>query len=118
MDKLNEDKLEEIIIDLEEIKSKRLDEFSMLRLYGFWFEKALRVAMGEPLVGPPGPPIKFRGTKSDIGLLAKTLGKERRYLESAEEAGLTSPETYKNKNILQRAVETFEKKTGIRWPFK
>lgn len=118
MDKLNEDKLEEIVIDLGELKGDKLNEFSMLRLYGFWFEKALRVAMGEPLIGPPGPPIKFRGTKSDINILARTLGKERKYLESAKEAGLTSRETYNNKSILQRAVKTFEKKTGIKWPFK
>ena len=117
MDKLYEDNLEEVIVDLEEMKSKKLDE-SMIRLYGFWFEKALRHAMGEPLIGPPDAPIKFRGSRGDIGLLAATLGKERKYLESAKESGLTSPETYNNKSLLQRAVKTFETKTGIKWPFK
>ena len=46
------------------------------------------------------------------------LGNEAKYLKSMKRYGLDKPETLKTKAQLDRAIKSFERDTGIKWPFK
>ena len=63
-------------------------------------------------------PLQVRGTSSQIDSFMKTLGSEKRYMDSYMKHGLNDPKTMDSKYTLGRAVERFEKETGLRWPFK
>tara|TARA_R100000008_G_scaffold31576_1_gene17621 strand:- start:159 stop:485 length:327 start_codon:yes stop_codon:yes gene_type:complete len=74
----------------------------MLDLYG----------MGIPL------PVSLKGSSTQIDSFMKTLRSEKRYMDSYTRHGLNNPNTLRSKHDLSRAVEKFEKETGLRWPFK
>jgi hypothetical protein len=101
-----------IEIDLEKIKSNQLDE-SFLRMWGVWIKYALN-----RMFGGSSRPIRIRGKESDLQSLASVLGKERRYMESFVKNGLNDPSVLRNRYDLERAVYSFEKETGIKWPLK
>jgi len=46
------------------------------------------------------------------------LAGEKRYLSSMSQYGLDNPRTFKDRFKLDRAVKSFEKDTGLVWPFK
>ena len=110
MQDLKEDKIVEIVIDLS--PENRLDE-SWLRMFGFWVKKILGTMFGGPEI-----PVKVKGSRADVESLARTLGKEKRYMNSLKKYGLDNPKTYKDKLKLNKAVKEFTRKTGLKWPFK
>ena len=63
-------------------------------------------------------PVKIRGTESEVAAFTNTLSKEKKYIESYIKNGLDNPQTYKSKSILDNAVNSFERTTGLKWPFK
>jgi hypothetical protein len=106
----------EIVLDLDELKKEEnsLNE-NLLRMYGVQLELILKQMFGIPIFGPNAV---VRGSKKDLESLAKTLGSEKKYLESVKKFGLDNKNTYQSRSKLDRAVKGFEKTTGLKWPFK
>jgi hypothetical protein len=99
-----------VVIDLA--NNDKLDE-SWLRMFGFGVKTILKQMFGDSSV-----PVSIRGSKSDINSFANTISKEKKYMDSYLKNGLDNPKTYKNKSILDSAVRSFERKTGLKWPLK
>jgi len=110
--KLHEDKLAEIIIDLNTVKSGELNE-SFLRMFGYWTKKIL-----ERMFGGAPVPVQVKGTTSQVDSFASALGREKRYMLAIKDYGLDDPRTYKQRGRLDAAVSSFERTTGLKWPFK
>ena len=114
MQELNEDKLTEIVIDFEELKSNKLNE-GYYDSFGSAIKLMLDHMFGTSFVSMN---VKVRGTPREIRAFQKTLGSEKRYIQSARDYGLDNPRTYKNKSMLDKAAKGFEKATGLKWPFR
>ena len=112
MKTLREDKLAKIVMDLEELKKKKLDE-SFLAMFGHWVKNIVGRMFGDT-----GIPVSVKGNPSDVRAFAQAVGGEARYIQTAKDYGLDDPRTYMSKATLERAVHDFETKTGIKWPFK
>jgi hypothetical protein len=115
MDLLNEEEIVSIHIDLEELKKNELNE-SFLAMFGSSIKLILDRMFGGRVGSPAGWAIS--GSRGDVNSFAKTLGREKRYLESSKKYGLDNPRTYKDKRKLEQAIKGFEKDTGLKWPFK
>lgn len=123
MNILNEDKIVSIEIDLEELKKNRMDE-SFVTM----FATTIKLLMGYLTKGIPGSHLgpgrgvfgkyNIKGRRKDVEAFAKTLGKEKKYLDAMKQSGLEDPKTFKSKSALDKAVKGFEKTTGLKWPFK
>jgi hypothetical protein len=105
---------EENIIDLEELKSKQLNE-NFSRMFAGTLELALNHMFGWKTMRNFTSFV--RGKTSDVKSLAKTLGHEKKYIEAMQKHGLDNPKTFKTKSQLDKAIKGFEKTTGIKWPF-
>jgi len=115
---LNEDELGKIVIDFEEIREKQLNE-SFLAAFGNWVKLILNRTFGQgkgSYLG--GSSVKVRGTKAEVKAFAKALGGEKKYIEAVRKHGLDDPKVTSNKAKLDKAVKSFERTTGIKWPFK
>ena len=110
---LNEDKIAEIEINFEELKKDQIEE-SFLVMFGTAIKMLLRRMFGEDLYFP----VSIKGSQSEIESFARTMASEKRFIEAYKEYGLNNPITHRNKAQLDVAVNQFERKTGIRWPFK
>ena len=111
---LQEGYLHNITIDFSEIrrKQKHLDE-SFLVMFGSWVQWLLGKMFGGGSI-----PGTIKGSKSEVESFARAMGSEKRYIETAKRYGLDHPTTYKNKAKLSSATKSFEKATGIKWPFE
>ena len=101
---------ETIIIDLS--PKQQLNE-SFLRQFGTAIELIIK-----RMFGLNNTEFKFRGPRTSVGELARTLGAERKYIEAMKKAGLSDPSVLSSKHRLDRAIASFEKQTGIKWPLK
>ena len=108
---LHEDKLTEIVIDLNKSQSGGINE-SFLRMFGYWTKKIL----GHMFDGT-SIPIQVKGTTSQVDSFAAALGREKRYMQAIKDYGLDDPRTYKERGRLDAAVNSFERRTGLKWPF-
>ena len=106
MKTLNEDKLTEIVIDLEEIKKNKLNE-SWLAMFGYQIQVLMRRMFGGAQI-----PVTVKGNPREVDAFAK------KYIQTAKDYGLEDPRTYKDKSLLKKATSKFERVTGIKWPFK
>jgi len=111
--KEEQDDLTPIIIDLDAAKNGQLDEFNFLASMGQGIKFLL-----QQMFGGSGSPVQVRGSKDDIKAFARTLGKEKKYIDAYRKFGLSSPKTFKNKFKLNKSIKDFTKKTGLKWPFK
>ena len=109
---LRESKELPFVLDLNKLKSNRLDE-GMLRVFGAWIEYYLK-----GLFGLWGSNLSVKGSKSDLESFSRALNGEARYMNAIKKYGLDHPTTIKNKAKLGNAVKGFERETGIKWPFK
>lgn len=122
MNILNEDKIVNIQIDLDELKKNKMDEsFTMM------FASTIKLLMGYLTQGLPGSHLgdwkpgayyNIKGKRKDVEAFAKTIGKEKSYLDAMKKSGLDDSKTFKSKSSLDRAIKGFEKTTGLKWPFK
>jgi hypothetical protein len=107
-----------IVIDLT--KKNQLNE-SWLRMIGSWSKTLLQQMFGKDfnLNMSLNNKLKFiiRGEAEDIKAYADALFMEKQYLEAYSHFGKDHPMTNKQRGLLQTAVQKFEDKTGIRWPF-
>jgi len=63
-------------------------------------------------------PVKVRGTRSQFDGFMRALSAEKRYISAFNQYGLDNAATYRSKHVLDQAVSSFEKDTGMIWPFK
>ena len=112
MKRLNEDKLTEIVIDLEELKKNKLNE-SFLAMFGYWIQVIMKRMFGGSEI-----PVSVKGNPRDVSAFARAIGNEKSYIDTAKKHGLHDPRTYKSKSLLKKATNAFERVTGIKWPFK
>ena len=112
-----------IVIDLT--KKNQLNE-SWLRMIGSWSKSLLRQMFGKDFAlnmslkeEAEDNQLKFviRGETQDVKAYADALLHEKDYLEAYAQFGKDHPMTNKHRGILQQAVQSFESKTGIKWPF-
>ena len=101
-----------IVIDLGTARRGELDE-SFLSMFG----GAIKMIM-QRMFGGTSIPVQVKGNRSEINSFAKAIGSEKRYMKTAAKYGLDNPRTYKDKYKLRKATSDFQKKTGIKWPFK
>lgn len=106
------DKLVPLVLDLNVQEEKRLDE-SFLRMFG-----GLIQTLMQRMFGMPTPEINIRGTEQQIDALKNALSYEKKYLQTFYALGLDNPRTYRSKVELDKATASFEKSTGLKWPFK
>jgi|TARA_R110000823_G_scaffold117136_1_gene240458 hypothetical protein len=109
---LKEDKIVEIVIDIEEYKKNRLDE-SWLAMFGHQIKSVLHAMFGNTSF-----PVSVKGSKREVGAFAKAIGNEKKYIDTAKKYGLDDPRTFRDKAKLKKATNSFERVTGIKWPFK
>jgi hypothetical protein len=114
MQDLNEEKLEEYVLDFNELRSNRLDE-GLYSAMGSMIKLAIGAMFGHDIF-PTN--LRIKGTRKEADSFMAALKGEARYVKSARDHGLTDPKTFKSKNKLTTAVKGFEKATGLKWPFK
>lgn len=101
-----------IEIDLSVVRKGELNE-SWLAMFGGAVEMLMSHMFGGTKV-----PVTVKGTRAEIRSFAKVLDKEKKYMKAYKKYGLNEPQTYKSKYRLDKAVKSFERITGIKWPFK
>jgi hypothetical protein len=63
-------------------------------------------------------PVSVKGSPVQVDSFVRTLAGEKRYLSSMSQYGLNNPKTFKDKFKLDRSIKSFERDTGLVWPFK
>jgi len=111
-EEIKEEKLVEIEINFKEIREAGINE-SWLRMFGSWSKTLLN-----HMFGGLSAPVKVTGTQAEVESYARALGSEKNYIAAMRRYGLDNRKTYENKYKLDAAVRSFEKETGITWPFK
>ena len=104
--------LETIKIDFNGLKENKLDE-SWLITFGWAIKKILKAVFGNVAL-----PVEVRGSQGDVRSFLQTLSAEKGYIQALKAHGLDNPQTYRNKANLNKAVGSFERNTGLQWPFK
>jgi len=104
--------METITIDLGASRNGLINE-SFLRMFGWGVQAILRSMFGSSTV-----PVVVKGRPQEVATFARTMERERRYIESFKKHGLNNPNTTLNRQKLDKAVAAFEKETNLIWPFK
>ena len=99
-----------IQIDLN-VDPARVDE-SFLVTFGFLTKTLLKY-----MFGGFSAPAKIRGTPMQVASFTDALGKEKRYMDSFLKHGLNDERTLRSRSRLMSAVSSFERETGLRWPY-
>ena len=109
---LKEGKISPLIIDFGEIRDNDdvLNE-SFIRMFGSFLENILGV-----MFSGGSMPVTVRGTNPEVKSFIDVIKREKRYFDSYKKFGLHNPSTYRDKYKLNRAVENFEKATGLIYP--
>ena len=113
MQKINEEKLSTIEIDLNAAKSGTINEGGFLRMFGW----AVETILGKMFSGGKIP-VSITGNPAQVNSFSKTLTDEKKYLEAWKSYGLDDPRTYRNRARLQDSIHKFERLTGLDWPFE
>ena len=114
MQSLNEDKIEEIVIDFQKMRSQQLNE-SFYNALGASIRLMIDSIFG---YGFFPTKLKIKGTEREARAFVDAIKSEASYVKAAKDYGLTNPRTFKSKNKLTSAIKGFEKTTGLKWPFK
>lgn len=93
-------------------QSRQLITESFLTMWGHSIRKALEKMFDIPVYEN----ITFQGRRTDVEALYRTLGAEKRYIDSFINNGLSDPRVTNSKWELEKAIHNFESQTGIKWP--
>ena len=101
MELLNEDEIVSIEIDLEELKKNELSE-SFLAMFG----TAIKMILDRMFSPKSALLTKYTisGKRDEMTSLARTLGREKKYLQAAQKHGLDNERTFKDKKKLEKKV--------------
>lgn len=113
--------VKEVVIDFDEIRNGKKD-LNEEQLNEFIFSHtaqmggAIKILLGMMGFGNNfGVPVKIKGNQSEVRSFTRALNSERRYMDAVKKYGLDNPNTYKSKYRLDKAVQGFEKTTGLKW---
>ena len=104
--------MEHSVIEIDLSAGKNLNE-SFLRMFGTAIQSILKAMFGGYSI-----PVNVKGTREQIKAFSDTLNSEKQYMDAYRKYGLDNPTTYRSKFQLNKAVNDFERKTGIIWPFR
>lgn len=102
--------------------SKLLTE-SWMKAFGAWNKTILKYIYGKDvdmvanLNEENSLNFVIRGEVEDVKAYANAIMAEKEYLEAYTQFGKDHPMTTKQRIVLNQAVQNFEQKTGITWPF-
>lgn len=102
--------------------SKLLTE-SWMKAFGAWNKTILKYIYGKDvdmvanLNEENSLNFVIRGEVEDVKAYAAAIMAEKEYLEAYTQFGKEHPMTTKQRIVLNQAVQNFEQKTGITWPF-
>ena len=102
--------------------SKLLTE-SWMKAFGAWNKTILKYIYGKDvdmvanLNEENSLNFVIRGEVEDVKAYAAAIMAEKEYLEAYTQFGKDHPMTTKQRIVLNQAVQNFEQKTGITWPF-
>jgi hypothetical protein len=85
---------------------------SFLTMWGHGIRKALEKMFDIPVYEN----VTFRGRRTDVEALYRTLAAEKRHIDAFIGNGLSDPRVTSSKYELEKAIYTFESQTGIKWP--
>ena len=107
----------EILIDLEEVKRRFKSNINegISDAVSWWTSTILKATYGSQGIELP---FRLAGSRDELAALIQAMGLERRYMADATRYGLDNPVTYRTKSVLRAAIDNFERRTGIPWPFK
>lgn len=112
---------EKIEIDFNEIRNKKCS-MNEEQLNEFLFSQTaalggtVKILLGMMGLGTNfGMPVSIKGNSQDVNSFMRALKGERRYMDAVKKYGLDNPKTYKSKVHLDKAIQGFEKTTGIKW---
>jgi hypothetical protein len=108
----NDNDLVPLEINLNAKAEGTLNE-SWLAMFGGAIETIMAGMFGGSIV-----PVSVTGTKKQISAFQKALGHEAKYLKAMKKHGLDNPASHKTKSSLDKSIKSFERDTGIVWPFK
>jgi hypothetical protein len=108
----NPDDFSNIEIDLGANRRGELNE-NMMMVFAAWVQYLI-----EKMFRGIKVPVKVRGNRLEVGRFIDTLVGEKRYMTAVHKYGLDDPLTFKNRQLLQKSIQKFEKETGITWPIK
>jgi hypothetical protein len=91
---------------------------SWLGSFGELTKVLLKYTFGTSFLKEAEAPVKIKGTPRQVETFTNALNKEGKYMQAYLEHGLSDPKTHEKRHSLYRAVERFEKETGIKWPFQ
>ena len=132
---ISEDKLNSYHLDLRSAQKGQINE-SFLAMFGETLKTILKRMFGkiptskeyESIVAEAEESekgsqyeeadVKVTGTKAQMKALAMALAAEKKYMEAYVHWGLKDERTKESRYELYDAIETFEKTTGLLWPFK
>ena len=132
---ISEDKLNSHHLDLRSAQKGQINE-SFLAMFGETLKTILKRMFGkiptskeyESIVAEAEEneegsqyeeaDVKVTGTKGQLKALALALAAEKKYMEAYVHWGLKDERTKEARYELYDAIETFEKITGLLWPFK
>ena len=81
------------------------------------FSNQVRSALLDLYYGGFNIPMRLMGTNNQIDSFMSALASEKKYMDSYIKNGLNDRSTMNSKYKLERSVASFEKETGLRWPF-
>jgi hypothetical protein len=102
-------KMKEIKFDL----SSNLNEAMFYNKFSDLVQKALKKYMGFDV-----PKIKIKGKPADVRAFHDAIKKEAEYMRNYVGLGEDDPDVQRSKAEAKSAIEEFEQRTGLRWPFK
>ena len=102
-----QDRTEKIVIDFNKV-----DETFLIAMGA-----RMRMVLNALFTGEYFP-VSVKGSQAQIDSFIRALSGEKRYLSSLTQYGLDNPKTLKDKYKLNKSVKSFERDTGLVWPFK
>ena len=109
---MSKEDLRTITIDFEKLRSNNLNE-SFIRMFSYWVKKIMGGLLGDFAI-----PVKIKGTPSEVKSFVGVLAREKSYIEAYRRHGLDNPNTFHSKSKLRSSVRSFERETGLKWPFE
>ena len=96
-------------------RNSRLLTESWMKAFGAWNKTLLKYIYGKDVENSLN--FIIRGEVEDVRAYANAIMAEKNYLEAYTEFGKEHPMTEKQRIVLEQAVDNFEQRTGITWPF-
>ena len=112
-----------LVIDLERAKVTLNETWN--EMLGSWTKTLLRYMYGKDVnvvanLNEEESSTKFKitGKYKDIKSYAKAVAAQKEFLDAYKEFGTDHPQTAKKREELRADVSSFERLTGLSWPFK